>query len=106
VAALVTIADRRNSPRKCTVKRRLSALSAFIFLEESRHRAQHRSLPLAELIGMGAVFGSDLGQGLVVAQDLSNDLSLENGGETSACWKICHNREPFVGTPYFSHFTV
>ena len=29
---------------------------------------------------MDAMFGSDLGQGLVVAQDLSNDLRLENGG--------------------------
>ena len=53
------------------------------FLEERRHRAQHCGFPLAELVGMDAVFGSDLGQGLVVSQDLSDDLRLENGGETS-----------------------
>ena len=65
------------------VRRSLGGLGALVFLEESGHRAQHRGLPLAELVGMDAVFGGDLGQGLVVAQDLGDDLRLENGGEMS-----------------------
>jgi len=50
--------------------------------------------------GIDAVLCCELRENLVIMQRLQDNLRLERGGLGLSG---CHD-EPFVGTPYFSHF--